>query len=66
MKTIHIPVEGTNQYFMVKQRGYISIRNKRLHFYHKFHSMKKYKKWLATETITLAWGDSISQIIKEL
>lgn len=50
---------------MRKSRGYISIRNEKLKFYHKFKDEKSYVRWVETEKIEFAWGDTVYEIISQ-
>ena len=62
-RIIKIPIEGSQIFDMRKSRGYISIRNKKMKFYHKFRSEKAYLKWVMSGDIEFAWGDTLFMIL---
>ena len=65
MKTIKIPLKGTIVFNVRDTRGYVSIKNDKLHFYHKFFFKEDFIRWVTTEKIELSWGDTVKNLLKK-
>lgn len=65
-RKIKIPVQGTDVFDMRRTRGYISIRNKKMRFYHKFKSVEEYNQWIDTGFITFLWNDTVDTLFETL
>ena len=63
MITITIPLKGTEVFNMIDTRGYVSIKNDVLHYYHKFFFKEDFIRWVTTEKIVLCWGDSLNTFL---
>lgn len=63
-RKIKIPVEGSQIYDMRHTRGYISVRNKKMKFYHKFRSEKEYLEWVNNGYIEFSWGETVWDLIR--
>ena len=62
MKSVIIPVKGSDTFDMLKTRGYISVRNGNL--YHKFFNFESFAKWMDTGVVELAWGETVLDLLK--
>lgn len=63
--TVNIPIKGTEIYNLKDSRGYVSIHNIKLHYYHKFYYKSDFLMWLKTGIIKHNWKKTVYQILTE-
>jgi len=64
MKKIKIPRKNTQISNMRLERGYVSIKNRKLSYYHKFFYKEDFTRWLIKEEVKCWWGETVYEILQ--